>query len=152
LRISTAFQNIHRLCIETAPLIYYVEANPVYSSKFDAILDVVESNAVSVVSSVVTLTEILALPLRLNQSRYVREYREILVHSGQFQLVEVTRPIAELGAELRANYHLRTVDALHVATAIEAGCDAFLTNDKVLKRVTEIVVLVMDDLETDGTV
>jgi hypothetical protein len=32
-----------------------------------------------------------------------------------------------------------------VATAIQAGCDAFLTNDIELKRVTDIPVLVVSE-------
>jgi predicted nucleic acid-binding protein len=44
---------------------------------------------------------------------------------------------------------LRTPDAILIATAIMAGCDAFLTNDKRLKQVTEIKVLVLEDLELD---
>jgi predicted nucleic acid-binding protein len=42
---------------------------------------------------------------------------------------------------------VRIADALHIAAAIDAQCDAFLTNDKGLKRITEIVVWVLDDLE-----
>ena len=37
--------------------------------------------------------------------------------------------------------------ALHVAAAIDASCDAFLTNDLGIKRVTEIKILVLDELE-----
>jgi predicted nucleic acid-binding protein len=50
---------------------------------------------------------------------------------------------------LRARYNLRTPDALHVATRIDATCDAFLTNDAGIKRVIEIAVLVLDELELD---
>jgi hypothetical protein len=39
--------------------------------------------------------------------------------------------------------------ALQVATAIAAGCDAFLTNDAGLKRVTEIIILMLDERELD---
>jgi predicted nucleic acid-binding protein len=38
-------------------------------------------------------------------------------------------------------------DALQIAVALEAGCEAFLTNDRTLKRVTELRVLVLDELE-----
>jgi hypothetical protein len=34
-----------------------------------------------------------------------------------------------------------------VAVAIHQQCDAFLTNDLSLKRVTEVQVLVLDELE-----
>jgi predicted nucleic acid-binding protein len=59
----------------------------------------------------------------------------------------VSLAIADSAARLRARYNLRTPDALHVATAINAGCQAFLTNDNTLKRVTELSILILDDLE-----
>jgi predicted nucleic acid-binding protein len=38
-------------------------------------------------------------------------------------------------------------DAFQVAVAIASGCDAFLTNDIALKRVTELGVIVLDEME-----
>lgn len=55
-------------------------------------------------------------------------------------------PLAEQAADLRARYNLRTPDAVQIATAIDTGCDAFLTNDIALKRVTEICVIVLSEL------
>jgi predicted nucleic acid-binding protein len=40
-------------------------------------------------------------------------------------------------------------DALQAAVALVAGCDAFLTNDAVLKRVTELRVITLDEVEPD---
>ena len=42
---------------------------------------------------------------------------------------------------------MRLPDALQLAVAIEQGCEAFLTNDRRLARLTELRVLVLDDLE-----
>ncbi|MBK9715381.1 MAG: PIN domain-containing protein [Kouleothrix sp.] len=55
--------------------------------------------------------------------------------------------VADQAAELRASYGLRTPDALQIAAALAAGCTAFLTNDARLQRVTELRVLVLDELE-----
>ncbi|WP_416670565.1 type II toxin-antitoxin system VapC family toxin [Egbenema bharatensis] len=44
-------------------------------------------------------------------------------------------------------HNLKLTDALQLATALEAGCQAFLTNDTQLKRVTELKVLVISELE-----
>lgn len=54
---------------------------------------------------------------------------------------------AERAAELRAHYNLTLTDAFQIAAALTAGCDAFPTNDAALKRVTELTVLVLDELE-----
>ena len=76
-----------------------------------------------------------------------KNYRDILVNSDAHTLVSITVPIAESAADLRVRFNLRTPDALHVATAISAGCDAMLTNDAQLKRVQELPILVLDELE-----
>ncbi|MGL5942119.1 MAG: type II toxin-antitoxin system VapC family toxin [Waterburya sp.] len=48
---------------------------------------------------------------------------------------------------MRVKYNLKLPDALQITTAIETGCDSFLTNDKALKRVTELRILILDELE-----
>jgi predicted nucleic acid-binding protein len=148
-KISDALEGVQRLYTETAPLIYYVEENPSYVAKMDAIIEAIEDRPIEAVSSVITLTEVLTRPAKLGNTRLEREYRDILLHSGGFRLLTITARIAESAAALRARYNLRTPDALHVAAAIDVRCDAFLTNDTGIKRVTEIAVLVLDELELD---
>jgi predicted nucleic acid-binding protein len=149
MNISIALAGVQRLYIETAPLIYYVEENPTYVAKMDAIIEAVEHTSIEAICSVIILAEVLPQPIKLANSTLEQEYRNILLHSGGFGLLPVTAQIAESAAELRAHYNLRTPDALHVATAIAAGCDAFLTNDGGIKRVAEITILVLDELELD---
>ncbi len=55
--------------------------------------------------------------------------------------------VAERAADLRARYNLRTPDALQTAAALDTGWQAFLTNDTQLKRVIELRVLILDELE-----
>jgi len=146
-KIADALKDVGRLYIETAPLIYYVETKPTYIARMDAIIDTVENQTIRAYSSVITLAEVLIQPLRTGDETLEQEYRDILVNSGGYQLVPTTIPVAESAADLRARYNLRTPDALHVASALRAGCDAFLTNDTGIKRVTELTVLVLDELE-----
>jgi hypothetical protein len=37
-------------------------------------------------------------------------------------------------------------DALQIATALAAGCEIFVTNDRALRRATELRVVTLDDL------
>jgi predicted nucleic acid-binding protein len=71
----------------------------------------------------------------------------VLYRSRNFRLLPIDAAIAEVAADLRARYNLRTPDALQLATAIKAGCDAFLTNDATLKKVTELKILVLSELQ-----
>jgi predicted nucleic acid-binding protein len=90
---------------------------------------------------------VLIQPLRQSNVVLQQDYRDLLLHSANFQTLSITPEFAERGAELRARYNLRTPDALQVASGLVAGCEAFLTNDRGLQRVTELRVLVLDDLE-----
>jgi predicted nucleic acid-binding protein len=148
-KIGAALKGIRRLYVETAPLIYYVEENPAFIAKMDAIMEAVEETPIEAVSSVITLTEVLTQPLKLGNAKLVQEYRDILLNSGDFHLLPITSQIANAAADLRARYNLRTPDALHIAAAIDAGCETFLTNDTGIKRVTEIAIWVLDELELD---
>jgi predicted nucleic acid-binding protein len=149
MKISAMLRTTQRLYIETAPLIYYVEVNPAYIARMDAIITAVENGTIEAYSSVLTLTEVLVHPLREGNDVLKRRYRSVLINNQDLRLLPITTPIAEAAADLRARYNLRTPDALHIAAAIDSRCDVFLTNDVDIRRVTEITVLVLDELEPD---
>jgi Predicted nucleic acid-binding protein, contains PIN domain len=147
MRLDEAFQGILRLGIDTAPFIYFVERHPDYLGLMREIIRRIDAGEIEAVSSVVTLTEVLTHPLRFKNVLLAQRYRDVLYRSRNFRLLPIDASIAEVAANLRARYNLRTPDALQLATAIRAGCDAFLTNDATLKKVTELKVLVLSELQ-----
>jgi len=55
-------------------------------------------------------------------------------------LVPLSAAVFDRAAQLRADLNFKTPDALHLAAAIENGCDRFLTNDTRLSRCTDITI------------
>lgn len=147
MKIEVALQKVDVLAIETAPFIYYVENHSLYSDKLDLIFKIVEATSIKIVASTITLTETLVKPLKNSDNQTAKAYRELLMRHKSIQIYSVLPSIAEKAAELRANYILRTPDALHIATAIESHSDSFLTNDLGLKRITDLQILILDELE-----
>jgi predicted nucleic acid-binding protein len=147
MKISDALNGVSSLGIETAPFIYFVEKNPIYVDRMRAVFQRVNSGTPQVITSVITLTEVLVMPIETGHTRYEQEYRDMLLNTDHITTLPVSVPIANRAAHLRARYRLRTPDALHIATAIISGCDAFLTNDLDLTRVQEVRVLALDELE-----
>ena len=149
LNLSKALEGVQQIALDTAPLIYFIERHPAYFERMLLIMHSVDQGGMRAVSSTITLAEVLVQPLRAESSDLAKQYEEVLTNSHNFRLEPVTASVARLAASLRGRYALKMPDALHVATAIEAGCDAFLTNDAAIKRVTEITVLILDELELE---
>lgn len=149
MKVSSALQGISLLFLDTAPVIYLVEKNPTYLSRVKPIFQYIDSGQILAVTSPVTLAECLVHPLRLGLSHVHQVFVNIVVHGTNTKFITVDRQVGEVAAQLRADYGLRLPDALQVAGAIVSGCDAFLTNDSQLTRVTRLRVVVLDELEDD---
>lgn len=91
--------------------------------------------------------ELTVHPRRMNRPDVAREYEAILANFPNLYLADVNRDIARKAAELRANYNIRPVDALQVATALVYQATAWVTNDKKLKQLNSILdIVIFDDL------
>jgi predicted nucleic acid-binding protein len=132
--------------LDTAPLIYFIEENPNYLNVTNAFFEALFHGEFSVVTSVLTITEVLVYPLRQGNTILAQQYHDILFNSQGLTTIEVFPKIAETAAQLRANYNLRTPDAIQIATAISGGASFFVTNDARLPSFPGLPVLVLEQL------
>ena len=56
------------------------------------------------------------------------------------------KAIADMGARFRAEYSLRTPDAIQAATALNGGASGFVSNDPAFRRIEGLEVTILDDL------
>jgi predicted nucleic acid-binding protein len=136
--------------IDTAPLIYYIERHPTYFPVVKQFFQALDQGQFTGVTSVITLTEVLVHPLRLNNSQLANQYRRILLRAPNLTMLAVSPAIAEQAGQLRARYNLRTPDALQVATLQSAGAAFFVTNDSRLSKIAGIGVLDIETIRTSG--
>ncbi len=148
-KLSDALRGIRQLAFDTVPLVYFVEQNPAYFDRMLFIMNQIDSGLIDGLASSIALTEVLVQPIRTGNTALAQRYETILSDSVNFQVMSISIQMARLAAEMRARHNLKIANALHIATAIGAGCEAFLTNDLGLKRLTEIRILVLDNLELD---
>jgi predicted nucleic acid-binding protein len=135
-----------KIFLDTAPLIYYIEENPYYIKPLNELFMAGDKQKCHFISSVITLTEVLVLPLREGKIDIVEKYETILTHSQSIEIIDINKKIAKITAQLRAKYSLKTPDAIQLATSINHSADYFLTNDKRLKSIKEIAIILLEDL------
>jgi uncharacterized protein len=59
------------------------------------------------------------------------------------RIVPITTAVFDRATNVRAAHHFKLGDSLHLAVAVESGCDRLLTNDTRLSGFTDIVVEVL---------
>jgi predicted nucleic acid-binding protein len=97
------------------------------------------------VGSVLLIPELLTKPLRDEAEVEVAALSWFL---ARLDLRPVDASVADLAVVLGARHRLRVVDALHLATAVHAGADRFITNNRkdFGKDIDEIAIVYPADL------
>lgn len=85
------------------------------------------SGPVAGVGSVLLIPELLTKPMRDGSDAELGALAALL---ARLELRPVDEATAELASALGASYRLRAADAVHLATAVAAGADRFITNNK----------------------
>jgi predicted nucleic acid-binding protein len=86
---------------DTAPLIYYVEGNSAFLDRVRPFFEALERAEFAVLTSMLTIAELLVKPFQLGRTDQARTFRELLAED--MEIVPVTYEIAELAAQLRAD-------------------------------------------------
>ena len=137
-----------KIGLDTSPFIYYIEENEKYIDLVDGIFEAVRSDETELqaVTSMVTLIEVLVKPIADGKEHLANRYRAFLLGSKGLSTFPLTELIAEQAATLRAKYRIRTPDSIQIATAIVVDAQKFVCNDNSLKKVTEIEIIMLDDM------
>ena len=81
-------------------------------------------------------------PLRDQNTKLLDLFEGFFSREG-LELVEVGDGVIELATELRAEHNFRAPDAIHLASALIAKADVFLTGDRTLRRCPGLTVEVL---------
>ena len=134
------------VALDTAPLIYFIEKHATYHPLLRPFFVGLADERYMAVTSTITLVETLVHPMRLKQPKLAERYRKILLNSPHITTYDLSPEIAQIAAQIRADYGIHTPDAIQLATAVYANATFFLTNDHALRKYPHLKVLVVDDL------
>ena len=119
--------------LDTNILIYAVEGYEPEAAFSGELFAALQEGRFGAVTSELTLAEVLVKPFELGREDVVVAYAELLTPSDRLTVLPVDRAILVEAARQRAALGMPMPDAVHVATALAAGCDLFLTNDRRLR-------------------
>jgi predicted nucleic acid-binding protein len=151
--LSEALGQIKTIFLDTAPVIYFIEAHAQFGPLVRQVIDLMNERRLQAFTSVLTLSEVLPKPVETGNDELVEKFKDYLKNGPNLTLLPITEIIGETAGVLRGKYpHLKTVDAVQIAAALDAEADAFLTNDKKLSGIKEIRILVLSDYLDDSKI
>lgn len=128
--------------------IYWLEEHPVFAKKVEHIRNRMSERHDELITSSFTIGEVLAGVFQKREEQRAKQVRALLL-SVISEIVPFTEATADHYARIRGVSGVRSPDAIHLASAAQAGTDLFLTNDKQLVRKIVPGVQFIASLDTD---
>ena len=129
------------IAVDTAVFIYFIEEHPRYLPLIAPLFEEADAGKRTLVTSAITLLEVLVVPYRAGDARLAERYESLLTQSRGVRLAEVSRDQLRAAAQLRAATGVKTPDALQIVSALSAGCRALVTNDRDLPAVPGLPIV-----------
>ena len=135
-----------RIYLDTNLYIYLFERVEPYRQLMAELSTEIDRRGIAVIASELVFMELLPRPVREGRHELIAHYLQIVQRTPRITLVPVDRRVIMRSVHLRTDFGLRSMDALHVATALVHGCETFLTNDERVRAGQQIRVLTLRQL------
>ena len=122
-----------RIFFDTNLFIYLLEDSGARGAKVSGILERISGRRDELLTSTLTLAEVLVKPLSVGDIVWADRYEKLLNTPG-VSLLAFDRASARIYAQLRQDKTLTPPDAIQLSCAANAKCDLFITNDERLSR------------------
>ncbi len=133
------------IAVDTAVVIYLIERHETYADVVRPLFQAADRGERSLVTSGITLLEVLVVPYRSGDAALAGRYEALLTRSRGVTMVDLDRPLLRAAAQLRAVHGVGPPDALQLAAALARRCGAFVTNDRRVPRLPNLPVVQLRD-------
>lgn len=148
--IINSIQSSHIAALDTNLFIYAYGKKDYLGDLARAFLDDLKVLSPRIVISVLVFEEFLVQIYKKKLDKNINEYEDFITCGGLATVLDVNREVAREAAKIRAKYHgIRTPDALHLASAIFAKANFFVTTDRRIPRKIENLKVIVLQKQTN---
>ncbi len=122
-----------KIFLDTNIFVYLLEDRGQRGARATEIFNEISLRGDEVMTSALTLGELLVKPLEANDIALADRYRKAF-RGPTVRLVSFDEAAGEKYARIRQDRAIKAPDAIQLATAAAAGCELFITNDDRLMR------------------
>jgi predicted nucleic acid-binding protein len=128
--------------LDSAILIYHLDGIGPFQARPANRLTTLRAGGDQVAVSDLTHLECRVKPIQLGDTLRLSKF-DGFFGLPDVRMVPLTTAVDDQATVIRATHGIKTLDAIHLAAALEGGCDIFLTNDARLSSFHDLTVEVL---------
>jgi uncharacterized protein len=135
-----------RVAIDTCVFIYFMESDVAWLPVLLPLFEAVGAGDGALVTSSLTLLEVLVIPYRAGDLAIAERYEALLSRSRGLSMIDMDRSILRAAAQLRAKFRLKTPDSIQIAAALASRCTSFITSDRKIPDIPGLRIVQLSEL------
>lgn len=135
-----------RVYFDSNFLIYFLEH---HEPQFSAVLPLIQACDAGLIQGMTgeaAVAEVMVLPYRKADAIAIATTKSFFARKNFISVLQHDSACFDSASALRASTGMKLIDALHFATAINAGCYFLLTNDRAFKAHKDIEIISLSTL------
>lgn len=130
-----------RVYVDTNAFVYFLQRHPEFYGRVLPLFEAAAQGRLQLVSSELTVAELLVQPYKLGRADVAATYRRFLKDEGLIELVPISLNVLEAAAASRGTLGGSLADAIHIATASLSDCVALVTNDHGIRAAPPLKII-----------
>jgi predicted nucleic acid-binding protein len=118
-----------RVYIDTNIFIYFLERAPQFFEQVKNLFEHIDVVGAQLLTSEITVAECIYRPSQLDDQRLIRAYELLFEESNEVDLVPLDGLLAKQAALHGSQIGLKLIDSIHLVSALQSGCDYFVSSD-----------------------
>ncbi|MDO8437355.1 MAG: type II toxin-antitoxin system VapC family toxin [Nitrosomonadaceae bacterium] len=132
-----------RAYLDTNVFVYFLDHNPEFFQTAAVFIEAAESGRIIGYTGDAAVAETLVKPYQSDNVGLAASFKAFFATDDFLSIQSHDADTFDLAAQLRGKRGMKFINALHLATALKAGCKFFVTNDESFKSddAMEIVLI-----------
>jgi len=134
-----------RIYFDANFLIYFFDRTEPYARVVSEVIIACDRNTVFGYTGDVAVAELMVFPYRTRDEIEIARGKAFFKRENFLTVLSHDSAVFDTASRLRAETGMKLIDALHCATALNAGCKYFITNDTGIRSTEALEVLLIRD-------
>lgn len=127
-------------------LIYFFDKREPYFSVISQIIIACDRRLFFGYTGDAAVAELMVYPYRTKNALEIARGKAFFARENFLSIMPHSTELFDTASRLRAETGMKLIDSLHCATAIRAGCQFLITNDKGIRSTDDLEVVLVKDL------